>query len=45
MPKMSEQGWSLDQGFDQMVPPGWIRDPHYAAPPGGEDEAMDAPGQ
>ncbi len=29
MPRMLAQGWSFDDSFDQMVPPGWVKSAEY----------------
>lgn len=34
MPDMIAAGWSYDEDYDHMVPPGWVRDPEA-----GTDEA------
>lgn len=42
MPDMIAQGWSYDESYEQMIPPGWIKGPDYK-PRQPEEEPEDDP--
>jgi hypothetical protein len=29
MPRKLAAGWSYDESYDLMIPPGWVKGPHY----------------
>lgn len=29
MPERLAEGWSYDESYDSMIPPGWVKGPHY----------------
>ncbi|HEU4809148.1 MAG TPA: hypothetical protein VFS69_00675, partial [Sphingomicrobium sp.] len=41
MPEMLAEGWSHDESYDQMVPPGWVKGRDYKPKPPPEPEGPD----